>query len=202
MENNEIINEKNSNRKKFLLFLSMIIISTGLSSCAKKVECDVTERHLHKYINRKNGVTMYINSEKEYIGSYDRCDEYIEYNAKNRRIDKLGLAPINENIDYIYDMAEDKIGFIGTETLSPGGIWIPDTTYFHQINDNEVVHRNAYGELKVYKVNDDGTYNMTTVKNIDNIPYGYEYFCTYNPIVTSYSDPYYYMERGKIREKK
>ena len=69
-------------RKVYLKLLSLLAIPFFLGGCAPKSDCKLGKNHVHKYVNRNNGVISYINSENLSYGDFDwqeeYCDIYIE----------------------------------------------------------------------------------------------------------------------------
>ena len=104
-------------RKKLLsLILSLNILT--LSSCAKNVDCNIEEKHVHEY-STEDGITRIIDSEKEYIKGdliYYRTDNYIELDKDNSKlykfISKHGLVNINDNLDSIRKLNQELTDYM------------------------------------------------------------------------------------------
>lgn len=87
----------------------------GLSGCGKKAECDIEGDHAHLYINSDN-FSRYL--EKEYLEyeGYERCDDYISIDKKDKELlkflDKRDLLRIDENIDAIESVEKANHDYI------------------------------------------------------------------------------------------
>jgi len=98
--------------KNRLLSLVLSLNFLLLPGCAKKVDCEIKNKHVHEYISEE-GIKRYLESEREYVGlldnyKYYRTNNYLLLNEEN--IEKLelisnkGLVDINENIEAIRDI--------------------------------------------------------------------------------------------------
>lgn len=82
----------------------------SLAGCGKKVECDISENHAHKYTN-EDGYIRYINEEYLSYEGYSRNEEYItigDETALYDFIDKKNLLRIQDNLDLITTTQENN----------------------------------------------------------------------------------------------
>lgn len=104
---------KNLKFNKRLAALALLV-SLGVTGCAKKSNCDVKEYHLHRY--EKEGVVRYIDSEKLTFEGYNWTD-VIEYTDKEDKKlhefeTKKDLLRIEDNVDYIKEQQEKHEDYI------------------------------------------------------------------------------------------
>lgn len=82
-----------------------------LSGCNKTIDCDITETHAHAYTN-EDGITRFIQSEKERQGEYNREDTYIyldeEEQDLNRFETKKDLIKIADNLDELIEVTSSN----------------------------------------------------------------------------------------------
>lgn len=104
MKNLKLNLEKMLKVRGLSLVLAATMMTTGLTGCGKKAECDVSGSHAHLYTNEDNFVRY---SDKEYLydGGFERQDEYITLTKEEEKLrsfeDKKDLLRIDENIEAI-----------------------------------------------------------------------------------------------------
>ena len=190
-----------------------------MSACSNKIDCDIEIVHCHEYIDRDNGIKRYIESEKEYIGSYDRTEKYIykdaniSYIAKNKfcfvKGNEESLKKIMENYSlereaYVYGI---RYGYYYGYDYG----YNPDTEeyeYFHgrhygyyydyewePINPNIYTTdkvRDIYYTFRFYKMSEDGKIKIYKDYNsLDEVEEEYCYFRLQDLVIRNYSKEYY-----------
>ena len=145
-------------RKVYKQVLALITIPFILTGC-KKIDWDLTKRHVHKYVgsNNKGTIVNYFDSEYETVRDsyedvylhdfhYNRQDEYIEitkedeefYKVKNKRF----YGPDNWN--FLYNVMNSKRDYIEYEYTTTDG----DDTFYHWHRDRN--YRSNTGKVRIY----------------------------------------------------
>ena len=145
-------------RRIYKQLLSLIAIPFLLSGCESN-NCDITERHVHKYVgsNKRGTIVNYLDSENptiyneyqdvnNYTFEYKKQNEYIEITKDDEEFYKVKGTMFYgpDNWDLLYNIMSGKKDYIEYEyTYSDG-----EDTY-HRWNRNAKDNRNYTGKVRV-----------------------------------------------------
>ena len=95
----------NLQKKDWIPFV--LAASLALSGCHEKVECDVSNRHFHRYhkdITENIGIDTYLEGEYSSLNGYERTEDYIELTKQDENVYHLleKLMVGEDNFDYLY----------------------------------------------------------------------------------------------------
>lgn len=104
------IRKQKGRRLKSLIASGILLTSVSLfSGCAKKVDCDISGLHAHNYVS-EDSFSKFVVSEKEYIGDYYRCEEYISVSDDVAELmkfeNKKDLLRISNNKEAIQNVVD------------------------------------------------------------------------------------------------
>ena len=191
---------KNIQRKKAILG-SLILTSTILmSGCVKDAECDINYSHAH-YYEDENDFKRLVDSEKEYLGSFERKDDYVRalllFERQNRLINiNLNEDTIKSIISQNEDFTEYKFSYLSDDAIPSYTVngqnvsinyscepevcysWTTDENHEGLTGEKRVVHYMYYG----YKVTIDEKGNFIlkrsdAVDALEDLPLEYQYIC-------------------------
>lgn len=195
---------KNSKRKIYALTLASIMGVASFSGCSKVVDCDIKEKHAHKYLN-DSGVVMFVNSEEEIYKSHVRNNDYILIDKEEQKLREFEVSNclyrIEENMDYINSIQNSKMDYIEYEYTYPyeysitsfiysGDVMVPIINYYTEVRKDWTTdpnHSDLTGKQKRvhhvytgYKIERDEDGKLTVfpsepVDNIENLPKEYKY---------------------------
>lgn len=162
---------KNYNKIKKDLILYGITLAQvlTLSACAKDVKCDVEGEHAHLY-KGKQQLETYIESEKEYIGTFYRQNEYKTLDNQSAELTQFlyqkGLISLKDNLEQVkkiessqYSYKEYRYEFEYIENVmhtrldAEGNIetyYMPETRTGHAWT-MDGSHENLTGETRIIK---------------------------------------------------
>lgn len=210
--------------------LACILLATTITGCTKDVvvDCDIKGNHVHLYQNTTNGILRYIEGESEKKGDFVRKDDYVEATPKTEAICENNLCLIADNFDYFEDKVNSvpapKIqayvyklvygtyygygyGYSFTSGKYEYGYGL--MTGYHYDYEWEDISFDTYTtdevrdityQIKLYKVNDDGTVVYKLFNQEDDIDSDYAYFNSKDLITECVSDSYY-LEKNKTKAK-
>ena len=195
-------------RKIYPKVLTLLAIPFILSGCARNVECNVPERHVHKYVgsNNKGTVTNYFDSEGEYIRVgytdgdfqtfyYYRKDDYIDISKDDERFYEIKgyyLFDGRENWDYLYNVMATKKDFLEYQYQYDDGLggwnrsWTTNKKKNNLTGKVRVCHYQFCGHKLEYK---DGRWINTRSPFVDDI----------RQIIDEY--PYFELDCYKVAKK-
>lgn len=203
---NENLNESKNKIKVRNVVLGTLVVSCIFlfSGCAKEVECNIDGIHAHKYVSEKY-FDKYIVSEKEYVGSWDRLDDYILIDKEQEEllkfINKKDLYVIEDNIEEIKGIESSKNDYIEYryrytymqpiphvrrigKTTTVSYTYVPRTRHSWTDNPN---HSRLTGQQRIvhhmyqgYKIvlNEKGKYKVVKsefVESVEDLPSEYKY---------------------------
>ena len=197
------IRKQKGRRLKSLIASGILLTSVGLfSGCsvtigfAKNVECDIGGLHAHNYVS-EDSFSKFIVSEKEYVGDYYRCEEYINVNDNIADLidyeNKKGLLRISSNkktienimeghndfLEYRYSytyyypmqtlMSDGKGGTITHTTYIPmeGHSWTTDKNHSRLTGETRVLHY-MYCGYKI-EINEKGKYQLVKSNYVSSL---------------------------------
>ena len=197
---------KNIQRKKTILSSLILTSAIIMSGCVKDVECDINYSHAH-YYEDDNDLKRLVDSEKEYIGSFERKDDYVIIGSDVRslllfeRENKLININLNEDaikkmISQNEDFTEYKFSYLSDDTIPSYNVngqnvsinyscepevcysWTTDESHEELTGKKRVVHYMYYG----YKVTIDEKGNFIlkrsdAVDSLEDLPLEYQYIC-------------------------
>lgn len=104
----------NFQKKDLLSFV--LAASLALPGCGAKVDCDVSNRHFHKFhkdVPGSNGIDTYLDGEYSSIWDYERTDDYVELTKRDEEVYHLLEYLMNgeKNFDYLYHMMASNKDF-------------------------------------------------------------------------------------------
>ena len=170
-------------RKIYPKVLALLAIPFILSGCAKNVDCDIPERHVHKYIgfDTRGIVTNYFDSEREYINKnypfgtfkYQRKDDYLEITKDDEEFYKVkgALFKGEENWHYLYNLMLNNEDYMEYEYKYRSGrythyAWTQDKNRNGLTGKVRVYHYKYYG----YKITcENGEYVLEMSPYVDDI---------------------------------
>lgn len=92
------------------------IVLTSLVINIGRAKCEVKGYHSHKYINTKNKIVRYIDSEWKNIQGYERKENYVEIDESQKDLMKFEkdnkLAKIEDNLELIQEKINSNKDFI------------------------------------------------------------------------------------------
>ncbi len=173
-----------------------LALSVMLGSCSsEKSECELINRHVHKYIKNVNGqikIEKYMEDERMSVGGYNWTDNTIEVTSVDadyfKTLEKKGLFLGATNWDFLYNQMlthPDYLEFyyyyetteiytsvdddgnvtIETETVIHDG-WTRDPNYWPNTGKVRLNHYMYYG----YRVvNKNGKFTLEKSKEVDDI---------------------------------
>ena len=217
--------------KKYKLIKSSIagiIFAISLSGCAKKMDCNIDEKHVHLYINSEDNSARYYNSEKETKDIYFYwTKKYHPINEKMDIIIENELYLVRDNLEYLRNelnnhqpkREEYVYDYIYGPHLDYGYILDAATgqwkygfgliTEYHwdyvwneismdEYTDNKV--RDYTYEFRFYKIEKDGTISSKKFKSLENIEEGYDYFKPSDLIEVNIGSEYW-LEKPNVKTK-
>lgn len=208
-------------RSIYAIVLSSVI---GLSGCGNEVDCNIPDDHVH-YYRTYSGIERLIEGEYEYLGEFQRYDEYELLDDTYRVIVDNSLCILDDNLEYVsarYDnRLEDKryeitmelvpehFGLVydkskeGMDALSYS--LVPERYEQHleeipldQYTKNPVIDV-TYGIL-LYKIDDNGNLESKVFASLDDREDGYDYFKT-GDLIAKITSPEYYLDKNMLKEK-
>lgn len=189
--------------KRLTAFGLVLALGVPLVGCAEKVECEIPEAHIHKYVGElSNGIRIQTYHLGEYASwnGYQRQDEYIKITKDDERAyDRLNGRFVGvDNWDYLYfqmahhhdylmfywyrEEKETKIienedgSTETTEVIEEYDGWTDNPYHPDNTGDVKLYHHMYYGYKLVYK---DGKYKLEEsplVNDIREIIFEYPYF--------------------------
>ena len=179
-------------KRKRVLALLLTANTILLSGCNKTIDCDITETHAHAYTN-EDGITRYVQSEKETYEGFNRQDTYIYLDEDNETLNKFetknDLIKIADNLDelieatdnnndyYIYEYTYKKRVRRGNHrtwrrktdwTATPDDIHITGRYKDLELTGNIMLAHYTYQTYKII-INDKGKYELVEGPVLDNI---------------------------------
>lgn len=82
-------------------FIASIMIATNLTSCSPKMNCDVAEEHVHLYMDEENGLSRFIDSERQTVKGLSWTNQYIGKSSLIKTIVDNNLYIVSDNITYL-----------------------------------------------------------------------------------------------------
>lgn len=161
-------------RKVYLKLLALLPIPFLLSGCAEKMDCDIKEDHVHKFINKKTKVVTYIMSEMNPSYGYEwqkenfkiTEDDYNFYTTKGPLFDGVEnwrylyavMASKSDYLEFYYEYETDdyvsqtdedgnECGYWTTTTHTG---WTRDPYYMHNTGRVNLCHHRFFGYDIVY----------------------------------------------------
>jgi len=199
--------------------LACILIITSFSACeGKEIECDIDGEHVHLYINETQDLSRYLQSEKQYIGSYNRTNDYLPIDKELKSITINELYRIEDNLKYLekeiasatpkreeysYEYTYGTYyGYGYGYNYSTGKYdynWGMKTGYhwdyvWHEIPLNEYTSnkvKDTTYKFRFYKLNEDGTISEKLFSSLTDLEEGYKYFKPSTLIQKNVSESYY-----------
>lgn len=143
-------------RKVYLKLLSLLAIPFFLGGCAPKSDCKLGKNHVHKYVNRNNGVISYINSENLSYGDFDWQEEYIEINIDDQAFyeAKKSMFYGPDNWEYLYNVMSSKHDYL--------------QFYYEYTTDDTITMVDADGNVSVFPSTTTHTGWSTNPNDSDN----------------------------------
>lgn len=193
--------------------LAITIVSSG---CSKDVECNIDFEHVHKYTNQ-DGISKYIQGEKDHVFSYQRQDEYKKMDDNLKIICNKDLCDISDNkeyfLNYVNKVQPSREEYKGEYVY---GLY---TGYAYDYNPLTEKYEYFYGnhtgyhyektwehisldeytrnpvrdityKIKLYRVCE-GEANFRYFDSIDDIDENYKYFKDGELIIKQISETYY-----------
>ncbi len=174
----------------YALFFSLL-----LAGCSDKVECTITNRHVHRYhknITNNISIDTYLDKEVEDTSGYYRTDDYIEMTKQDETVFKLieskKLFLAQDYYDYLYYLMSTKNDYLKfyyeyyTEecyiTTNDDGEtethwerkrhdgWTSNPNNSDNTGETRLYHHRYYAYRIVLK---DGTYTLEKSPNVDDI---------------------------------
>lgn len=203
--NGSLIKTKDKIKLRNIVLGTLVVSSLFLfSGCAKNVDCNIEVPHAHRYVSEKY-LDKYLVSEKEYVGSWGRLDDYVFvtkeqenlldfindkdlYIIENNKEEIKNMVSSHEDyIEYRYSYTymmpiphHRKIGKISTVSYTHvpqiRHSWTSDPNHSNLTGEQRVVHHMYQG----YKIvtNEKGKYEIVAsdfVENIEDLPDEYKY---------------------------
>ena len=118
-------------RKIYRKILALLAIPFILTGCAKDMDCNIEESHVHKYTgsNKRGTIVNYFNSEAEYIDDlyqdvehdkfrYYREEDYIEITKEDKSFyeAKNTMFKGEDNWDFLYSLMVGKHDYLEYES--------------------------------------------------------------------------------------
>lgn len=201
--------------KKSLLTLTFISLGVSSFGCAKNVDCDINDEHVHIYIDEENNLEKYILGEKDHKDDFVRTDSYVLLDEEIKKICENDLLVVSDNIDYIsktidsYEPYREEYAYdyrygyyYGYDSLNGeygyvcGWHWDYD---WDQIPLDEYTTekvRDITYNYKFYKINDNGELEYKYFNSLDNLDEEYKYFKV-SDLVNKNIGESYYLEKNK-----
>jgi len=182
--------------------LASIVIASSLSACAKKMDCNIQKAHVHLYVSEE-GLSRYIDSEREKKGSFQWTKEYAFKSEKIDTITENKLCAVEGNEEYLQEKIAEYppkrqayvYAYVYGFYLGWGYGLNPATDeYEHYYGSHTGYHwdyewqdirldeyttdtvRDVTYELKFYKIRQDGTIQSKCFDSLEEIEEGYHYF--------------------------
>lgn len=177
---------------KRVLALILTANTILLSGCNKTIDCDITETHAHIYTD-EDGITRYIQSEKETYEGFNRQNSYIYLDEDNESLNKFetknDLIKIADNLDeliettannndyYVYEYTYKKRVTRGNHrtwrrrtdwTATPDDIQIAGRYKDLELTGNIMLAHYTYQTYKII-INDKGKYELVEGPILDSI---------------------------------
>ena len=101
------------NLQKKDLIPFVLAASLALTGCSEKVDCDISNRHFHRYhkdIAGDIGIDTYLDGEYSSLDGYERTEDYIELTKQDENVYRLleKLMVGEDNFDYLYYLMASK----------------------------------------------------------------------------------------------
>ena len=204
--------------KIWALMLSSIL---SLSACGVEVDCDIEDEHIHYYKTR-SGIERLIDGEKEYVGEYIRCDEYVLKDDYYNAIASNHLCILNDSLEYVERRFENRPESTRLELVKEyvpehygmqyksGGNDDTGSIYWGVIPEayderweeigvddftDNLVKDVTYG-LLLYRINEDGSIESKAFVDLESREEGYDYFQT-GTLITKIMGDEYYLDSNK-----
>ncbi len=101
--------------KKFVPFaLSGALVVTGLAGCGKKMDCDIEDVHIHKYVSEE-GFESYKEGEYEKNSDMYWTEENVTLNKQLELISDFDLIRIDDNLEALENATRNDLPFIEYE---------------------------------------------------------------------------------------
>ena len=179
-------------RKIYPKVLALLAIPFILSGCARDVECNTGESHVHKYMgsNKRGTIVNYFDSEAEYIEDqyqdvnydtfrYYRKDDYIEITKEDENFYKAKgkMFKGTDNWDFLYSIMvakQDYLEYSSNEDIFE--YWVKQKPAKRHFTGNvRVTHYQYCGHKLTYKdgkwVNERSPFVDDIRDIIDEYPY-------------------------------
>lgn len=206
-------------RSKYLAISIIQILS--LCSCGAEIDCDIEDEHFH-YYRTMSGIERLIGGEYEYVGEYERCDEYVLATSEYQDIVANHLCILDDNLEYVKRRFDERpenkrlelireyipehygMKYTSGEDGEMGSfVWgvIPESFNEHwkdiSIDEytNNPVKDVTYGIL-LYRIMDDGTLESKAFKDLEAREEEYVYFKT-GTLITEIMGDEYYLDSNK-----
>ena len=198
-----------------IYLLTTSIALTSLTGCAKKMDCDVTYDHAHKYVSDE-GFFTYKESEHETKNNMHWTDNISYINSEVEILDKFNLLKIKDNINVLEEEMSNDTPYIeyeysyiyptfiefGKPHISIFGTGY-DFTTDKERSDLTGMVRDVNYKYRAYKIvtNKKGKQKLEESELVDDITtikdeYPYFKLSDYKEKVYSYT-----YELGKVKEK-
>ena len=215
--------------KKYKLVGSLIAgvaLATMITGCAKDVECNIEEDHVHLYKDPDLDLSKYVESEKDHIGRFLRTDEYLDMTEELSLVSKKGLYLISDNKEYFYKAIDDRkentreayvydyiygsyYGYSYGYNSSSGKYeyFYGRHTGYHYGYEWQEISKDIYTSdevrditytIKVYKI-ENGLLMSNEFNNVKDIPSEYKYFG--NDIIVKHTSEGYYLDNNNMGKK-
>lgn len=184
--------------KRNLLTLGLLTMGAITSGCAKNVDCNISDDHVHIYIDEDKKLEKYILGEKDHKGDYIRTNDYVLLDEEIKNMCENDLLLVSDNIDYISKIIDNHkpsrksyvYGYIYVNYWGYEWKEIPLDEY-----TTDKVKDITYN-YKFYKINDKGELEYKYFDSLDDLDREYKYFKVSNLVNENESDSYY-LEKNK-----
>lgn len=197
-------------KSKFYTGILATIIASSLSGCAKKVDYDISPKHIHMYTS-ESGLNRLILGEKEYVDSYYWSESYVPKTDENTLVAKEGLLSTKSNIEFVLTSLEHIPDNCRKEYVKE---WVYGPHYgygyCYHFDGEKYTWGYGYGQITEYhwedtwKRIDEDKYTPNKVKDIyyviklykidENGELTYQYFNSFDEV----EEGYIYFEEGKL----
>lgn len=194
--------------KKQLLKLGLITLGLNSLGCAKNVECNVSDEHVHIYIDEDKNLEKYILGEKDHKGVFIRTDDYEKLNDELKVVCDNNLLLVSDNIGYITKTMGEYIPYRETYAYDYRYSYNFTTNSYdyHWSFDWDKIDMNKYTKDKVRDI----TYNYKLYKinkgtnkieydyfdSLEEAPAEYKYFKV-SDLINKNTSESYYLEKNK-----
>lgn len=102
-------------RKVFVpIALSGTLVVTGLTGCGKKMDCDIEDEHMHKYVSEE-GFETYKEGEYEINSDMKWTEDIVIPNKQLEAISDFDLIRADENLDALENATKNDLPYIEYE---------------------------------------------------------------------------------------